>query len=69
MNIEIIGFTLDALGKIMIAYTALKVHHRFYKEHKVDELVFIAMKKERNIALIGIVFIVVGYLLQLQTKF
>jgi hypothetical protein len=34
---EFFGFTMDVIGKIMIAYTAIMVHHRFRKEHKIDE--------------------------------
>ena len=39
MNIELLGFTLDAVGKILIAYTVISVHYRFWKEHKVDDVV------------------------------
>ncbi len=66
---EIIGFTFDVLGKIMIAFTAIMVHHRFTKEHKIDEKVFSEMKREKIIGILGIVFIILGYLLQLPDKF
>jgi len=65
---EFIGFTMDVIGKIMIAYTAIAVHYRFWKEHKVDESVFKTMKKERLIGIIGIAFIVLGFLLQAPFK-
>ena len=42
---EFIGFTLDVIGKIMVAYTAVQVHYRFWKEHKIDERVFQIMKR------------------------
>jgi len=45
---ELIGFTLETLGKIMIAYTAVIVHYRVWKEHQVDERVFSVMKKEQR---------------------
>lgn len=63
MSIEFIALTFDIIGKIMIAYTALKVHHRFRKEHRVDDMVFTAMKKEQTIGILGIVFIILGYLI------
>jgi len=69
MNTEFIGFTLDVVGKIMVAFTAIMVHHRFRKEHKIDEKVFRAMKREQVIGVIGITLIVVGYLLQAPLKF
>ncbi|HEA84523.1 MAG TPA: hypothetical protein ENI04_00890 [Candidatus Wildermuthbacteria bacterium] len=65
---EIIGFTFDVLGKIMIAFTAIMVHYRFAKEHKIDEKVFSEMKREKIIGILGIVFIIIGYLLQLPGK-
>jgi len=68
MNLEVIGFTLDVVGKIMIAFTALMVHHRFRKEHKVDEFVFRVMRREQVIGMVGIILIVIGFILQLPSK-
>ncbi len=65
---ELLGFILDVIGKIMIAFTALMVHHRFRKEHKVDEFVFKAMRREQVIGIIGIIFIIIGFILQLPVK-
>ena len=62
--IEYIATTLDFIGKLLIAYTALRVHHRFLSEHKVDRLVFRAMKREQRFGVLGIVFIVAGYILE-----
>lgn len=67
--INIVGFTLDVIGKIIIAYTAIAVHMRFRHEHKVDEAVFKTMKKEHNWAILGIILIIIGYLMQLPSKF
>lgn len=44
MNLELLGFTLDVIGKVMVAYTAIAVHRRVWKEHKIDKAVFSAMK-------------------------
>ena len=65
----LVGFVFDMAGKIMIAFTAVMVHHRFWKEHKVDERVFSAMKRERLIGIWGIVLILIGFFLQLPSKF
>jgi len=64
---EFLGETADVIGKIMIAFTVLMVHHRFRKEHKVDERVFKAMRREQAIGLLGIAFIVIGYFLRLPS--
>ena len=68
MNTELIGFTLDVVGKILVAYTAIMVHYRFWKEHKIDEAVFTTMRRERSIGILGVVLIIVGYLLQIPSK-
>lgn len=68
MSIESIGFTLHIVGEILIAYTVIMVHRRVQKEHKIDERVFAVMKKEQIMAIIGVVFILIGYFLQLPSK-
>ncbi|MDA2936397.1 hypothetical protein MYX06_04235 [Patescibacteria group bacterium AH-259-L05] len=68
MNLELIGYIFDVAGKIMVAFTAIMVHHRFWKEHKIDEFVFKTMRKEQIIGIIGIIFILIGFFLQLPTK-
>ena len=67
-NMEFIGFTLDVIGKIMVAYTAIQVHFRFFKEHRVDERVFQIMKRERVVGIIGIALIIIGFVLQIPGK-
>lgn len=69
MNLGLIGFSLDILGKILVAYTAIKVHYRFRKEHQVDEKVFAVMKKEQYLGILGIILMIIGFLLQLPGKF
>lgn len=62
-GMEIIASTLDIVGKVMIAYTALAVHGRVRKEQKIDRSVFRAMKREKIIGVGGIILMVLGYLL------
>ncbi|PJE51100.1 MAG: hypothetical protein COV29_02400 [Candidatus Yanofskybacteria bacterium CG10_big_fil_rev_8_21_14_0_10_36_16] len=62
---ELIGETLDVVGKIMIAYTAIMVHYRFRQEHQVDDAVFKIMRREHAIGIWGITMIVVGYIMRL----
>lgn len=65
---EIIGFTFETIGKILVAYAALRVHYRFRKEHKVDRKVFSTMHKEQVIGVIGIALIILGYVIQIPFK-
>lgn len=68
MSATLLGFILDVIGKVMVAYTAIAVHRHFFKEHKIDETVFNAMKREQVIGVVGIILIVIGFFLQLPTK-
>lgn len=68
MSAEFIGFTLDVVGKVLVSYTVIMVHYRFWKEHKIDERVFAVMKRERFIAIFGVMLIIIGYLLQIPAK-
>ena len=53
----------------MVAFTAIAVHHRFLKEHKVDEGVFKAMKRERFIGILGVILMIIGYFLEIPSRF
>ncbi|PIR87882.1 MAG: hypothetical protein COU10_02205 [Candidatus Harrisonbacteria bacterium CG10_big_fil_rev_8_21_14_0_10_45_28] len=63
--LKIISETLRMVGEVMIAYTAIRVHYRFRKEHKIDADVFASMKREQGTGIAGIIFLVAGYLLQI----
>ena len=68
MPLSLIGFSLVTLGEIMIGYTVIKVHGRVAKEQKIDTSVISEMSNEKKIAIIGIVFIVLGFILQVPEK-
>jgi hypothetical protein len=58
--IHAFGFLLDTIGKVMVAYTSIMVHHRFRHEHRVDEALFKMMKWEQLYGVIGILLIILG---------
>lgn len=60
---ENLAFTLDLIGKIMVAYTVLAVHAIVHREQKIDAIVFRAMKKEKIIVIAGIAFMILGYII------
>lgn len=62
------GFSLTTIGEILIGYTVIKVHGRITKEQKIDGQVISEMSKERKIALLGIIFIILGFIMQLPEK-
>ena len=65
MVLEILAVTLDFLGKILIAVTALLVHRRIKKRHKIDKKVLKEMKLEQSVGFIAIIFLVAAYILHL----
>jgi hypothetical protein len=68
MSFELVGFIIHVLGELMVGFTAVMVHHRFWKEHKIDENVFREMKREQYIGLAGLLLVLIGFFLQLPAK-
>lgn len=67
-TIEIIGLIIEFLGKVLVAYTAIMVHHRVLEEHKIDESVLCVMKRERKAGLFGIGLMIIGFLMHVIAK-
>jgi len=67
--VELFALILNTLGTLLIAYAALNVHHRFRHEHKIDEVVFKAMKYEHRVGWIGIMLILLSFVLELSILF
>lgn len=65
MNWFNLGLTLDTLGKVLLGITVLMVHRNIVKEHKIDIDVLRTMRREQALGILGILFIVAGYILQL----
>lgn len=65
---EFIGETLQVAGEIIIGITAIMVHRRVWKEHRIDNRVYEEMKREQFIGIIGIVLLITGYLIKILWK-
>jgi hypothetical protein len=61
----IIPSILELLGTLLIAMTALRVHHRVLGEHKIDKLVYKAMRKEQYLGIFGVTLLIVAFLLEI----
>ena len=65
LSSNFVGFTLDVLGKLLIAWVTLRVHVKHFKEHHI-------VKKDIRLDAVmtsaGIAMIVIGYFLQLPSK-
>ncbi|HCM44025.1 TPA: hypothetical protein DIS55_03710 [Candidatus Kaiserbacteria bacterium] len=62
---ENVSITLETVGTLLIAWAALRVHHRVLNEHKVSSRVFRIMRIEQRLGIVGMVFVFAGYLLNL----
>ena len=56
--------SLDVFGTVMIAYMAIRVHYIVRREHKIDERVLGAMRREQSIGFIGIFFVILAYFIK-----
>ncbi len=65
MSLLAFGLTFAVIGHVLIAMSVYFVHGRVMKEHKIDRHVLKEMKSERNFAITGLVFIIVGYIIQI----
>lgn len=57
--------TIETLGTLLIAWAAIRVHHRFLNEHRVDQKVFNTMRAEQKLGILGMVLVVISYILNL----
>ena len=64
MNYSFLSETIELIGHLLIAYTVIMVHYRFRKEHRIDQRVFLAMRREQVVGIIGVVFMLTGYFLK-----
>ena len=62
VSLSFIGFTLDVLGKLLIAWVTLRIHVKHFKMHQVkkDDI-----RLDVIMSTVGIIMIVAGYLFRL----
>jgi len=53
----------------MIAITALLVHHSVWKEKRIDKKVLTEIRHERVFAILGMIFMFVGFSLRTTLEF
>ena len=64
MLLEFIGETIDIIGKILIALTAIAVHDTVLEEKGVDDRVQRTIRKEHVYGFLGIGLLILGYILR-----
>lgn len=65
MDLRVVAIVLELSGEIMIAITAIMVHRRVWREHKIDIRVYKAMKREQVMGVIGIASLIIGKSIEL----
>jgi len=65
MMLENITLTLEAVGTLLIAWAALRVHHRVLSEHDISKKVVRIMRIEQWFGILGMVFVFIGYVLNI----
>lgn len=65
MNLLFWGLTIGLIGKILLVIGVLLAHTQIAHEQKIDNLVLLTFRKERLLTILGLIFIVVGYLMEI----
>jgi len=58
---EFASETLQVTGEVLIGLTAIMVHRRVWKEHKINPAVYKEMKREQIMGVLGIILLISGY--------
>lgn len=65
MNLLLWGITLGTIGKLVLGLAVLRVHVYIIREHKIDNVVIKALKREQIVTVFGLVLIVIGYMCEI----
>ena len=57
---------LSTVGTLLIAYAALRVHHRVLSDQKVDRSVLKEMRREQVAGIFGTILIIVSFFLDVM---
>lgn len=60
-----LSLTFSYAGKALLGITVINVHAHIIKEHRIDRDVLTYMKKERVLGITGVIFLTIGYVLEL----
>lgn len=58
------GLVLRFAGEALIALSVILVHSKITNEKRIDGIVLMEMRRECNVAIIGLVLMSVGFLLE-----
>lgn len=61
MNLLFWGLTISVIGKVLLAAGVLIAHSELAHEKKIDNLVLKSFKLERELTILGVILILIGY--------
>ncbi len=64
MNLLLWGITFGTIGKLVLGIAVLRVHVYILREHKIDQVVLSALRREQYVTIFGLSLIIIGYLLE-----
>ena len=56
---------MDVVGKVLVSYAVIKVHHRMLKERQMDDIAYNEIKTEQKMGFISIGLMVGAYLVKM----
>ena len=65
MNFLLWGITLGTIGKLVLGIAVLRVHVYIIREHRIDNVVLSALRRERYVTICGLLLIVLGYIFEI----
>lgn len=64
-TLNYIGFTVDVIGKLLIAFVTVRIHVKHFKSHHVESK---DVRADIYASYVGIILMVLGYFLRLPTE-
>jgi len=62
---EDIILSFEAVGTLLIAWAALRVHHRVLNEHKISPQVIGVMRLEQYLGILGMILVFLAFVLNI----
>jgi len=65
ISLKFLALTFDVSGKLLLGVMALMVHNRIIKEKRIDKKILREMKREKRVAYLAVILILVAYIIEI----
>lgn len=65
IDLNIISKLIELIGELLIAFAVVRVHSHLKNEHRLDEDVYVVIRKERTLVGFASILLILGFILQL----